>query len=132
FDGLRAHDLATGALAWQLAQVEANEILLAQMDGDPALEIIVSAVKQGGLVLDGATQAVDWSYKDGFGYHVVSGQFQPGGGAQFVGAGDNRFTLFQSAPWSPLWDEVGFLAYALGAADIEGDGIDELLIGELS
>ena len=129
FDGLRAHDLATGALAWQLAQVEVNEILLAQMDGDPALEIIVTAYEQGGLVLDGATQAVDWSYKDGFGYHFASGQFQPGGGAQFVGAGDNRFALYQSAPWSPLWDEVGFNVYALAAADIEGDGIDELLIG---
>ena len=131
FDGLRAHDLATGALAWQLAQVDANEILLAQMDGDPALEIIVTAYEQGGLVLDGATQAVDWSYKDGFGYHFASGHFQPGGGAQFVGADGNVFALFQSAPWSPLWDEVGFNVYSLAAADIEGDGIDELLVGEV-
>lgn len=128
--GLRVHDLATGDLRWQLGAVEASEILLAQLDGDPALEIVVSSGTQGGLVIDGATQATDWSYKDGFGYYMASGHFQPGGGAQFVGADNGIFTLFQSAPWSPLWDEAGFTAYAFAAGDMDGDGVDEILIGE--
>ena len=128
--GLRAHALSNGNQRWQLPAIEAADVLLAQMDGDPALEIVLASAYEEGLVLDGATQATDWSYKDGFGYYLASGEFQPGGGMEFVAADGGIFRVFQSAPWSPLWDELGYHPYAIGAGDVDGDGIDEILIGE--
>lgn len=127
---LRAHVLATGAPRWQLGGDTCTEgLLLAQLDADAALEIVTAYFP--GYVIDGATQATDWSYPAGFGRYLAAGQFQPGGGAQFVGAQDwFRFTVFQSAPWAPVWEaELGDIA-AIHAADLDGDGIDEIIQGD--
>jgi outer membrane protein assembly factor BamB len=127
--GLRAHVLATGTLRWHLGDMCSEDLLLAQLDGDAALEIVTASVP--GNVLDGATQATDWSYPAGFGSYLAAGHFQPGGGAQFVGAESwFRFTVFQSAPWLPLWEaELDDIA-AIHAADLDGDGVDEIIEGD--
>ena len=56
---LHVHALADGAMLWERETGDVGDVLLAQLDGDPALEIVTASVP--GLVLDGATQAVDWS-----------------------------------------------------------------------
>lgn len=127
---LNVYDLTTGILEWSSPDFVGRNILLRQMDADPALEIVVGGTP--GYILDGATHAVDWSYKDGFGVYLAAGRFQPTGGAQFLAASPwLRFTAFQGEPYSPLWDvPVSYDISALAAADLDGDGMDEILQGD--
>lgn len=128
-DGIGAYALATGALRWSLEGMVANDILLAQLDADPALEIVLA--RTPGLVVDGATQAIDWSYPDGFGAYLASGRFPGGGGNEFVVARDwDRIMAFQSSPWSPMWDIKMFDIDAVATADFDGDGFDDIIEGD--
>ncbi len=123
---LEARTLLDGALRWSLPTDDGSNLLLRQFDADPALEIVVAGLP--GRVIDGATQATDWSYKDGFGRLLASGEFKPGGGLEFVAADSwGPIVGFQSAPWSPLWDLEQFDPFALGSADFDGDGFDEII-----
>ncbi|MEO7936901.1 MAG: PQQ-binding-like beta-propeller repeat protein, partial [Dokdonella sp.] len=123
--GIRAHSLTTGALLWQVQQSGGygGALMITQLDADPALEI-----GRGGIpsfVVDGATHAIEWEYKDGFGTSLVDGTF---GGLtpRFAGLG-SRLVMFQSTPWSPLW-EIGNLSTNNAVArDIDGDGVDEII-----
>lgn len=128
-DSIRAYALATGALRWSIDALAANDILLAQLDADPALEIVLA--RTPGLVIDGATQATDWSYLDGFGRYLASGRFPAGGGNEFVAARDwDRIMTFQSSPWSPMWDVKMFDIDAVATADFDGDGYDDIIVGD--
>lgn len=127
---LEALDLTSLNRRWALPNVSAPDILLTQLDADPALEIVVGYTP--GLVIDGATRAIDWSYVDGFGPSLASGHFQDGGGGQFVTTRNwNLFAVFQSAPYSPLWDvsrptDIDVVT----TADLDDDGYDEILEGD--
>ena len=129
FPGLHVYDIADGTQRWTLETPAVHDLLLEQMDADPALEIVLAA--EPGLVIDGATQATDWSYKDGFGAYLAAGHFQSGGGAQFVAGNEwSPFMVFQSAPYSPLWDAETSDIGAIAAGDFDGDGLDEVVEGD--
>lgn len=127
---LEALDLESLTPRWILPNVSAPDILLAQLDADPALEIVVGYTP--GLVIDGATRAIDWSYEDGFGASLASGRFQDGASGQFVSVrGWNLFAVFQSAPYSPLWDVSRPTNIdVVTAADLDHDGYDEIIEGD--
>ncbi|HUD42549.1 MAG TPA: VCBS repeat-containing protein [Dokdonella sp.] len=131
--GLHTYALASGQLLRSLA-VSGNEaVALAQLDADPALEIILGGGTPG-LILDGATHAIDWQYADGFGYHLAVGRFGADPADQWVGTqAPSSFTLFGSSPWSTLWSKT--LAQSIdtvGAATLDASGRDWLLIGDAS
>ena len=65
--GLVAHDLATGQVKWARPDLGGVDLIVAQLDADPALEIVIANWHLPGLVLDGATQATEWTYSEGFG-----------------------------------------------------------------
>lgn len=128
-DGVSVYALATGALRWALDDVAPNDILLGQFDGDPAKEIVLASTP--GLVIDGATQAIDWHYTQGFGSYLAAGRFQPGGANQFVAADDwFRFVTFQSVPWTPLWEMKHSDIDAVATFDLDGDGFDDIIEGD--
>ena len=124
-DTLDVRSLATGAALWsrQLTSYGGQGLALAQLDNDPALEILSG--ETDGHVVDGATQATEWRYKDGFGSILLTGKFSPSG-ARFAGIGQ-RLIMFQGSPWSPLWDEPTNTNVAT-AFDLDGDGIQEILM----
>ena len=62
-------------------------------------EIVTSA----GFVIDGATQATDWNYIDGFGSAIATCHLLGDASTQFVGAYSSYFIAFRAVPWSPLW-----------------------------
>jgi hypothetical protein len=128
-DHLHAYDLASGSPLWNYAVSGASDIALAQLDSDPALEIILATTP--GLVIDGATQATDWTYIDGFGGYLATGPLVAGGGTQWVGASAwNQFTVFRASPWSPLWSANVFNISAIGTADLDHNGQDVILEGD--
>ena len=122
---IAAYSLDTGALLWSvpLASYYDASLHVAQLDADPALEILLTGTP--GLVVDGATRAVEWTYKDGFGALMEHGRFG-GPPSRFASLG-YRLVMFQGNPWSPLWDLNGIDAQASAIADIDGDQIDELI-----
>ena len=123
---VRAYSLITGSLLWETVNLSAynSTLHVAQLDADPALEIVVTGIP--GAIFDGATHAIEWQYKDGLGPFVEHGRFG-GSSPRFASLG-NRLTMFQSQPWSPLWDFDNLNARSSAVSDIDGDQIDELIV----
>jgi len=98
-DGLHAYDALTGVPLWDFPLEGVSDVALAQLDDDNALEVIASP----GVVIDGATQAIDWQYIDGFGLTMATGHLLGDASTQFVGSFGDHFIVFRAVPWSPLW-----------------------------
>lgn len=130
-EGLYAYSMTDGLLEWDYPTSGNSDLALAQLDADPALELILAGGIPG-LVLDGATRATDWQYIDGFGARLATGRFASGGGTQWAGAAHwNQFTVFRAAPWSPLW--TGSTPMDIGAvatATLDSSGRDVILYGD--
>lgn len=130
-DTLYAYSLADGQAEWNYSAAGIRDLAVAQLDADPALEIILAGPVPG-IVLDGATRATDWQYIDGFGAELATGSLASGGGTQWVGAGDwYQFTVFRASPWSPLWSgspdlDIG----AIATANLDNNGRDVILQGD--
>jgi outer membrane protein assembly factor BamB len=109
-----------------------SDVALAALDADPALEIIVAGSVYGdGVVLDGATGAIDWQYDAGFGDHVAAGHLAGDQTIQWVGDAWQAIHVFGEAPYGLLWsaataEDVG----ALATADLDGLGRDSILVGD--
>ncbi|MEO7936903.1 MAG: PQQ-binding-like beta-propeller repeat protein [Dokdonella sp.] len=124
---LRAYSLATGALIWSLPELSMYNrfLLIAQLDADPALEIVLSG--SPGLVIDGATHAIEWQVEDGIGYRMRAGNY--GGPRPGFASLDYNIQMFRSQPWVQQWQLNDYYAKSAAAADIDGDGVDELIYG---
>lgn len=131
YDTVNAYSLANGQAEWSYAISGNSDLALAQLDADPALEVILAGPVPG-IVLDGATRATDWQYIDGFGARLVTGSLVSGGGTQWVGAPAwAQFTAFQASPWSPLWNGPAAVAVsAIGTANLDNNGQDVILQGD--
>jgi hypothetical protein len=126
--GTFAHRLNDGTVAWSIASGGAD-VLVGPFGSSPVPRIIVAGAV--GRVFDGSTKALVWSYPDGFGAYLTAGTFEPGGPRKLVGARDwDRFTVFGADPWSPLWDFSRFDIDAVASADLDGDGVDEIILGD--
>lgn len=124
---LRVTDLLSGDLHWAVPVNGGVAITTHSLDSDSALEILISAAE--GQVIDGATRLPEWAYPQGFGGLVAAGNIGPQQAPGFVGALD-RFTVFQSTPWSPVWSEARYRTDMLHIADLDGTGADEIITSE--
>lgn len=128
---LNVYGLDDGLLRWSEPALNNQDLAVAQLDADPALEIILAGGVPG-RVVDGATRAVDWDYIDGFGSKIATGRLAAGGGTQWVGYTSwANYTVFRATPWSPLW--TGLTSHDIGAlatADIDNNDRDVILQGD--
>lgn len=125
---VRAYDFATGTIRWSMPHDSPSNVLLQQLDSDPALEIVLDGFTV--RVIDGATQATDWLYDINYlARGLTGGAFQPGG-SHFAAAFGGTLTAFGSSPYSVVWTAPTWGVGTLGAADLDGDGIDEILEGD--
>lgn len=92
-------DYATGAVEWTGSQ-PATEVTAAQLDADPALEIVLSG--SIGRVLDGGTRLPEWSWPAGFGAKVVTGRFEDDPSVPGMLVADGQLRVFRASPYSPL------------------------------
>lgn len=114
---------ATAAVQWTAPDSTAG-VVAAQLDSDPALEIISRG--SVGRVYDGGTGLEEWAWPSGFGRSVVAGRFEPNPEvAGFVSHDLTSTTVFRASPYSPLRNFPG-LTHPLVAFDTNGDGLDEL------
>lgn len=122
--GLAAYDLVTGALERAYAGRAGNSLALAQLDADPALEIVLSGTP--GYVIDGAANAVDWQYAGGIGDVLAAGMVLADGTQGFTAAQDRYLSTFRGTPYSPIWSLDGrYTAVDFAAID----GSPRLLLG---
>ncbi len=124
----RIFSLSDGQLQGTLA-VAANRILVANLDSDPAAEIVFATTP--GRVFDGVTRLQEWSYPDPFGDYLAAGRIGSNGAIGFVGAQDwGYFTVFRSTPWSPVWDYGVSDIDGIAIHDLDGVGADEIIQGD--
>lgn len=128
---VHAYSLVDGQALWNYSISGTTDLAVAQLDADPALEIILAGPVPG-IILDGATHATEWQYIDGFGARLATGSLLAEGGTQWIGAQAwNLYTVFRAAPWSPLWSgttsqDIGGIA----TANLDDNGIDSILQGD--
>jgi uncharacterized repeat protein (TIGR01451 family) len=128
-DALYVHTLATGALEFVGPGYGCTDLEVGNVDADPGLEIVLARDDKPGLVLDGATRAVEWSHA--FGESLTLGNVDGDARVEIVGQvlpGLSIFdaelqTLERSLPVSVSLNEP------LAVADVDGDGPLEILYG---
>lgn len=125
---IAVYAVATGAQTWVQSSSGSGDILLAQLDADPALEIVLGGSSPG-LVLDGALGQVDWQYPDSFGSLLASGAIGPGKATEFVGGG-YQVTVYSGNPYSPLFaysDGLYYSVTSLTVGDVFSNGHPQIL-----
>jgi hypothetical protein len=127
FSSTSAYDLEDGALRWTVP-AGGPDVTAAQLDLDPALEVVIGGTN---LVIDGDSLAVDWSNPASFGIAFETGRFGAGGTVQLASrAQDATVTLYRASPWGSAWSYgTTGEARAMRAADVDGDGRDEIIQG---
>lgn len=131
---LVAVELRTGAEEWHFEGSFVDSLgALGQLDNDPAWELVMSDFASDGVVLDGASGAVEFEYAGGFDYRILSGNIDEDALDEFLVISGSMVTAFDSGPVRPVWQDdgptsFGYLDDAL--LDVDGDEIDELWIRE--
>jgi hypothetical protein len=124
---LTVHSVVEGDVLWQEQLPTIDDptgLLLAQLDADPALEIVIATGGLSrGVVVDGATHAIEWTAERGVGNDLHLGRFLDSR-ASFLGTG-HRWSLTASSPWMQVWDRFSVNSGVVATGDVDGDGIDE-------
>ena len=130
-------DLATGAVEWDGGSYLSTSVTAGQLDADPQLELVLSDSSgfevQKGYVIDGSSHSVDWEWPDGFQGRALTGNFLAAYSGNEIAIvepwGSTR--IFVSQPsYSPITDYATGEIQAQRAHDVNGDGVDEIVVGE--
>ncbi|MCP4661392.1 MAG: hypothetical protein GY856_38810 [bacterium] len=124
---------ASGALEEQVFWRGSDDVAIGQVDFDDGLEIVLGGRSgTSGWVLDGATRALEWENRAGFGRFTRTGDLD-GDGRDEIVAGDDWYLI-------SVYDaERQALSYtipvdvdlsALQVIDVEGDGTPEIIYGD--
>lgn len=126
--GILVVDGGPGYAGWSLAGVYGTEIVVGQLDDDPAPEIVLA----GGFVVDSVQRKVQWSRPGGFGDHLAVVDVDHDGVDDLV-ASETWYWVrahdvrTQSVKWSI---QTNLNIASVHAADLDGDGVRELLIAD--
>lgn len=117
------HDLNTGAFRWMLAASDdpINSVALAQLDADPALEIVLGS--RDLIVVDGATKALEARLEQLSPRSLATIEFNGTPRAILTGA---PTSIYASLPLIPAWSSSTF-GIGASAADTDGDGHDDVV-----
>ena len=118
----------SGTLKWDLGGVSGNDLVVAQMDADPALEVAMT----DGHVVDCATHAVQWTWPNRFGVKLAAADVDNDGLKELIVAEGWQFLwAYDVDRQLPKWSistsqDIG----AILVSDVDGDGAVDLLVGQ--
>ncbi|MGD2116573.1 MAG: hypothetical protein PVG07_16080, partial [Acidobacteriota bacterium] len=130
--GLFIYDLATGREELAAEEHRCLRVAVGNVDGDPSPEIVLGSNTQPGLVVDGATHGVEWTYPSGFGRFVRLGDLDKDGMDEIVaGPRSPGLVIYDAELRSPSWEiPLDVRVDELEVADLEGDGRLDIVFGE--
>jgi hypothetical protein len=115
-----------GELLWQVAGVGGPEIVVGQMDNDPALEIATFT----GSVVDSATHTVQWTRPGGLGNRLRLAPFPGASYQQLIGAQGYAVNAYDVGNQLTSWSISTPYVDALEVADVDNDGVPEVITGD--
>jgi FG-GAP-like repeat len=117
----------SGQLLWQVTDAGGYDVVAGQMDNDPALEIATTS----GKVIDANTHTVQWTRGGGFGFYLKLAPF-PGEAYQQLIAAESWDIVYSYdlGRQLPRWSIQVFDIDAIQIADVDNDGMPELIIGD--
>jgi hypothetical protein len=116
-----------GQLLWQVPDAGGGDVVAGMMDNSASLKIATTS----GKVIDAVTHAIVWNYQNGFGFRLKLAPF----------AGETYQQLIAAEPWDvvysydvgrqlPRWSISTFDNDALAIADVDNDGVPEVIVGD--
>jgi hypothetical protein len=127
-DELVAHDRLSLQVEWTWPIPNWGRAELAQLDTDPALEILVPGLPEG-LVIDGASGATEWSSEALSFVHLASHSSASSPGFYHFGSGGGLVAV-SSQPYGVRWTRADLNGIeAIASAELTGDGVDEAIVG---
>lgn len=121
-------DFSSPQLLWETAGYGGLDLEVANVDADPALEIISSS----GYVLNGVTRAVEWDYSaNGFGRKLKVGDTDGDGQPEIIASRVvDTVGVFNAINHTLEWEIMNRdVITALTVEDTNGDGRPEILFG---
>ncbi len=116
-----------GTLAWSNDVVGGADLVVGQMDADPGPELATT----DGKVVDVTTGAVQCTWPNGFGFRLAASDFDADGKKELVFSEPWGFAWgFDADTCLPKWSLPVFNVGAMAVADGDGDGADELILGD--
>jgi hypothetical protein len=116
-----------GTLKWSLAGPSGTDVVVAQMDADPALEIATTS----GHVVDAATKSVQWFWNNKFGFVLKAGDIDADGKAELLAADQwSWIWAYDVDKQLPKWSLPVNNTGAIELGDIDKDNTLELIVGE--
>jgi hypothetical protein len=126
------YDAATLTLEWTATGRGGTFVAIADVENDGVPEIILNGSGDG-QVLNGVTHAFKWGYAGGFGTYVAVGDIDADGKAEIVGTDSNNVRVVQGDTLTTSsFSTTSYSLSSIGVGDGNGDGHDEILIGDSS
>lgn len=119
-------DYETGAVEW-VGPDGVLSIVAAQLDTDAALELILGSTP--GVIIDGASHAIDWEYQGGFYRTVLAGRFSTDANTRtFAVVREGSVRIFRSEPYALMWEFPINFSEVAAIANPTFDGLDQIAI----
>jgi len=118
---------SSGQLLWQVPGAGGYDVVAGQMDNGSSLKIAAT----NGKVVDAVTHAVVWTYNNGFGYRLRLAPFPGENYQQLIAAEAWDFVYsYDVGRQLPRWSIPNFNTGAIEVADVNNDGVPEVIIGD--
>ncbi len=117
----------TGSLLWSSPTFTGKDVTVGQFDRDPALEIVTTS----GHVVDALTRKAQWIWHNGFGIDMAAADIDADGIDELIAAEKGDWVwAFDIDRQVPKWSTYVRTPETVSAADVDGNGSIEVLIGE--
>jgi hypothetical protein len=125
-------DAATGSLLRTGKGLGGYSLDIGQADGDPELEIAVASADETGLIFDGESLAKQCYLGPYVGTQVAFGNVDDDDALEVVAArrGVGGIRAFDGSSCSPVWEIPAWEVDTFSLADLEGDGVTELIYAD--
>ncbi len=125
-------DAATGSLLRAGKGLGGYSLDIGQADGDPELEIAVASADETGLIFDGESLTIQCYLGPYVGTQVAFGNVDDDDALEVVAArrGVGGIRAFDGSTCSPVWEIPVWEVDTFSLADLEGDGLTELIYAD--